>query len=154
MYSFCFYSQLPDMRAFCGSRVATGLKSGCEIKASMLRQSCGQNGAYVEFTTTSTTFASQPAHSFTDAWQEHDTDGVHSKPALAACSEQQPQPHSYAFCCIFIIYLYICIRMSILEMETTLDKSRQLNDTNPPAQFVTTCGVGCGWGGGAGQRSR
>lgn len=32
--------------------------------------------------------------------------------------------------------------MPISEMETTLDKSRQLNDTNPPAQFVTTCGVG------------
>lgn len=32
--------------------------------------------------------------------------------------------------------------MPILEMETTLDISRQLNDTNPPAQFVTTCGVG------------
>lgn len=28
--------------------------------------------------------------------------------------------------------------MPILEMETTLDKSRQLNDTNPPAQIVTT----------------
>lgn len=34
--------------------------------------------------------------------------------------------------------------MPILEMETTLDISRQLNDTNPPAQIVTTCGVGIG----------
>lgn len=41
--------------------------------------------------------------------------------------------------------------MPIVEMETTLDKSRQLNDTNPPAQIVTTCGVGIGE---MGERSR
>lgn len=49
--------------------------------------------------------------------------------------------------------------MPILEMETTLDISRQLNDTSPPAQFVTTCGSwdrrdgGVG-GGGEGEGSK
>lgn len=151
------YSQLSNKRLFCGSRVAAGLESVCEIKASMLRQSCGQNVAYVEFNTTSTTFASQPAHAFTDAWREHDTDGIHSKPALAVLRAAPSATQRCFLLYIYHIYSYICIHMSISEMETTLDISRQLNDTK---STNTICHNVWGWDqrdggvGRAGQRSR
>lgn len=88
------------------NRIPKRLRDQSLDATSKLRAECSLR----EFNTTSTTFASQPAHALTDAWQEHDTDGIHSKPALAVCSEQHPPATQTRF--FFPVYLsYIFIYM-------------------------------------------
>lgn len=143
-FFFLFQFSATQQETVSGSGAATGFQSGCEIKASTLRQSYGQNVAYVNLTRHQQhSLLSPPTPSLMLGKNTTQTGYTVSQHWLCAPSST-PQPHRHAFFFLYIyhIYSYICIRMPILEMETTLDISRQLNDTNPPAQIVTTCGVG------------
>lgn len=94
-----------------GSGAATGFQSGCEIKASTLRQSYGQNVAYVNLTRHQQhSLLSPPTPSLTLGKNTTQTGYTVSQHWLCApSSTPQPHRHAFFFSCIFIIYIHIYV---------------------------------------------
>lgn len=122
------------------NRIPKRLRDQSLDATSKLRAECSLR----EFNTTSTTFAFQPAHALTDAWQEHDTDGIHSKPALAVCSEQHPPATQTRF--FFPVYLsYIFIYMYTYAYFRNGDDTWYITSAKRHKSTSTNCHHVWGW---------